>query len=115
MRLDLRGTPSQHAEAMHKRGCVVVFTAAPALSGRYAMDWATLADLGVLARDAAAGLGLPAGATTVAWEDWAGHSHLFTAAQIQALYRALRDQAARLRAIATGQAPSLPPQPITIP
>ena len=91
----------------------------PFATATYALDQTTMDQLGAVARDDAAGLGLPAGASTFTYPDLAGTPHALSGAQVQALYKAQRDclyalntQAAVMKA---GGSPSWPAQTATIP
>jgi hypothetical protein len=119
MRLNVAATPQQRAAILTAAGCAVVFTNAPDLSATYALDDTTLAQIGSVARDAAAGLGLPFFERTdpnarFNYPDITRTPHVFTSEQVQSLYIALRDYTAGLAYYATGQIPEPPAQPVTI-
>jgi hypothetical protein len=100
------------AAAIATTGCRVEFATAPELSGLYGLD---LIVLGQAARDVAAGLGLPGGGETFDYHDMSGTTHAFTAAQVQGLYRGLRDFQTLLQRYANGDLPEPPQQPVVIP
>jgi hypothetical protein len=72
-------------------GIAIASTGTPAIDATYALDQTTLDQVGSVARDAAAGLGLPGGGATFVYPDIAGAPRTFTAAAIQGLYKAMRD------------------------
>lgn len=119
MRFDLRASPPQRMGMLIEAGIAVVFTSAPELSATYALDSTTLEQIRAVASDAAGGLGLPFGAATFNYPDKSSTPEApsikaFTAEQIQALYKTMRDYMAGLQYYATGQVPDPPPQPVTI-
>jgi hypothetical protein len=77
-------------------GLQITSTGTPALSARYSLDELTLAQIGSVARDAAAGLGLPEESASFTYPDLAGAPHDFSASAIQALYKAMRDFVSRV-------------------
>lgn len=99
-------------------GIAITSTAAPALSATYALDATTLDQIGSVARDSAAGLGLPGGAPSFTYPDATGAPRVFSEAQIIALYKAQRDLLFILNSqaaiMAHGGAPSWPVQAATI-
>jgi len=62
-----------------------------ALSCTMALDAVTMEQIGSVARDAASGMGLPAGSPVFVYPDINGQPRVFTEARIIALYRAQRD------------------------
>lgn len=72
-------------------GLGVTSTGTPALNATYALDQTTLDQIGSVARDAAAGLGLPGGGGTFIYPDASGTPHSFSSANVQDLYKAMRD------------------------
>ncbi len=84
-------TLAQILAAKLASGIAITSTGTPAISATYALDQTTLDQIGAVARDSAAGLGLPGGAATFTYPDINGVPRTFTGAQIQALYKAMRD------------------------
>jgi len=72
-------------------GIAITSNGTPALNATYALDALTLSQIQSVAQDAASGLGLPGGASTFTYPDITGQPHSFTAAQLIAVYRAMRD------------------------
>ena len=72
-------------------GITITSTATPTLNATFGLDAVTMDQIGSVARDSASGLGLPGGGTTFTYPDIKGTPHIFTAAQIIAVYRAMRD------------------------
>jgi hypothetical protein len=72
-------------------GLTVTSASAPALNATYALDSLTMDQIGSVARDAGAGLGLPGDAGTFVYPDITGLMHAFTEPQLIALYRAMRN------------------------
>lgn len=99
-------------------GLQIVSDASPALNGTYAIDPATMASLGSLARDVASGMGFPLGTATYVYNDLFGGPHTFTTTQFTSLYIAMRNYLTTLNIavtdLANGNFASLPPQPQTI-
>jgi hypothetical protein len=99
-------------------GIAITSTGTPALNATYALDQVTLDEVGALARDCAAGLGFPQGASTFAYPDIAGTPRTFTPPEMQALYRAMRDMVFLLNeamaTMAAGGSPSWPVQTAVI-
>jgi hypothetical protein len=99
-------------------GIAITSTGTPALNATYALDQTTLDQIGAVARDVAGGLGLPGGGASFSYPDIAGVPRSFTAANVQALYRAMRDLVFALdtqAAIANaGGVPAWPAQTATI-
>lgn len=99
-------------------GLAVASSGTPAISATYALDQTTLDQIGSVARDAASGLGLPGGLTTFVYPDINSTPRTLTSANVQALYRAMRDIVSALNtqaAIAlSGGTPSWPAQSATI-
>lgn len=79
-------------DALIANGFAVTFESFPAaLSSRYAVDDQTMNEIGSVARDAGSGLGLPGGLPVFTYPDFNSVPVQFTAAQLTALYKALRD------------------------
>ena len=100
-------------------GITITCIGASALSGVYALDQNTMDQIGAVARDFSAGLGLPGGAATFGYPNAGGSPVTFTGIQLCELYKAQRDllfllnqQAAIMGA---GGAPVWPAQTATIP
>jgi hypothetical protein len=96
-------------------GCQIQSAAMPVLNTLWALDDTTLTEIGSVARDSAAGLGLPLGQAAFAYPDMHGNQVVCTPAQVQALYKALRDYVAVYTAFSSGRSPQPPPQPWQIP
>jgi hypothetical protein len=99
-------------------GIAIACTGNSALDATYALDDATMGQIGAVARDDAAGLGLPGGDPTFTYPDASGVPRIFTGARLQALYRAQRDLLFHLQtqaaAMAAGGTPVWPVQTATI-
>lgn len=99
-------------------GIAITSTATPALDATYALDPTTLDQIGSVARDAGAGLGLPGGLSSFAYPDATGAPHSFSATDIAHLYKAMRDLVFALNEQAAvaeaGGSPSWPAQIATI-
>ena len=99
-------------------GIAITSTSTAALSTTYALDDVTLAQIGSVAQDAAAGLGLPGGGATFVYPDINSVPRTFTSAQIIALYKAMRDLVFQLQTqaaiAAAGGVPVYPAQSATI-
>lgn len=108
-------TPAEQGAAAFAAGCQIISAGTPALSGRYALDPASQAAVVAVQTRINAGLGLPLGATTIAWPDMGGTVHTLTAAQFTVLAAELSDYVYLVDQFAAGLAPSLPPQPYPIP
>ncbi|SRR5258708_29145425 len=72
-------------------GITITSAATPALNATYALDSVTLTQIQAVAQDSAAGMGLPGNAATFSYPDIKGQQHTFTASQLIAVYRAMRD------------------------
>lgn len=72
-------------------GLTVQFNANPALNGRYSIGPDSRNNITALATSIAVGLGLPLGASTVAYLDVDGAPHQFTADQFKQFAAAMRD------------------------
>lgn len=100
-------------------GIAVTSTGTAALSATYALDSMTLDQIGSVARDAAAGLGLPGGLSTFTYPDINGSPHTFASADVQNIYKAMRNLLFALNTqaavMAAGGSPSWPVQTATIP
>jgi hypothetical protein len=112
----LAGSALQERLAM---GLQVTSTGNPAISGTYALDATTLDQIGAVARDFGAGLGLPGGGSVFYYPDRSALLHAFTGPEIVEVYRAMRDlllilntQAAAMR---FGASPTWPDQTVTLP
>ena len=110
---------AQELDTRIAAGISVTSTSTPTLNATYALDAVTLDQIGSVARDAAAGLGLPGGATTFSYPDSTGTPHALSGAQVQALYKAQRDLLFALNTqaavVAHGGEPTWPAQTGTIP
>jgi hypothetical protein len=99
-------------------GIAITCTGNSTLDATYALDDATMGQIGAVARDDAAGLGLPGGDPTFTYPDAGGVPRIFTGARLQALYRAQRDLLFHLQtqaaAMAAGGTPAWPVQTATI-
>lgn len=99
-------------------GIQITSTGTQSLSATYALDDLTLAQIGSIARDAASGLGLPGGGNTFSYPDISGVPKSLSAANVQALYKAMRDLVWQLNTqfavLAQGGTPSWPAQTATI-
>jgi hypothetical protein len=100
-------------------GIAITSSGNASLSATYPLDTASFALTGAIARDAASGLGLPHGLSTVPIADTDGTTHDFDEAGAIALYKAERDMISALgtqRDIqAGGGTPTWPPQSAVIP
>lgn len=111
-------TPGQVLAAKIGIGIAITSTGSASVSATYALDAVTLDQVGSVARDAAAGLGLPGGGSSFAYPDITGAMKTLSAANVQGIYKAMRDllfalnvQAAILGA---GGTPTWPAQTATI-
>jgi hypothetical protein len=84
-------TPAQQAASLLAAGLAITCASVPAINGTFALDPTTMDQIGSVARDCAAGLGLPLGAPAFAYPDITGANKNFAPAQLQELYKALRD------------------------
>jgi hypothetical protein len=111
-------TPSELLATRLAVGIAITSTGTPALDTTYSLDQITLDQIGSVARDAAAGLGLPLGASTFSYPDITGSPRSFTSVSIRDLYKAMRDLVFELNtqaAIATqGGTAEWPVQSVTI-
>jgi hypothetical protein len=73
-------------------GVAVTSTSNPGLNTTFALDATTLTQIGSVARDVSAGLGLPGEADTFTYPDSAGTPRAFTPLQVIALYKAMRNR-----------------------
>ncbi|MGB8840764.1 MAG: hypothetical protein WCC64_06810 [Aliidongia sp.] len=109
----------QAVPLLQASGVAIISTSTPSLSGTYAIDPVSLANLTALSTGIAAGKPLPGGGTTFNYADIAGVQHAFTAAAFLNLAAAIEsyvydfDQA--LAALIAGQAATIPAAPLTIP
>jgi hypothetical protein len=99
-------------------GVAITSTGTPDINAIYALDHTTLDQIGSVARDAAAGLGLPGGLQNFTYPDMAGAPKALTSANVQAIYRAMRDLVFALETqeavMAAGGTPQWPDQRATI-
>jgi len=72
-------------------GVQVNYTTNSALNAVYPLDFASMATVGAIARDAASGLGFPGGLGTYSYSDITGTPHDFTVSEFTAFYRVTRD------------------------
>jgi hypothetical protein len=121
------GSPAELIQVMQQQvvpllqasGIAIISTSTPSLSGTYAIDPASLANLTALSTGIAAGKPLPGGGTSFNYADLAGVQHAFTAAAFLNLAAAIEtyvydfDQA--LAALIAGQSATMPAPPLTIP
>jgi hypothetical protein len=114
MRFSLQVAPSARVTALTSLGVAITFTGFPALSVVYPLDDVSLLTLGNVARDAAAGLGLPMETGTYPQQDLSGAFHVLTSAQVQKLYVRLRDYRRGLVLYALGYTKTLPAAPAAI-
>jgi hypothetical protein len=100
-------------------GIAITCAAVPSLNATYALDAQTLNEIGSVARDAAAGLGLPGDAATFWYPDATGAPRTFDAAHVIALYKKMRNLMLALSTqaavMAHGGTPAWPAQTATIP
>lgn len=87
----------------------------PMLSAIWALDMITTNQIGSVAKDAAAGMGLPMSQPYFAYPDRNGTMRLMNAEEVQQLYRAMRDYIAGIMMYDTGRQENLPGQPVYIP
>lgn len=95
-------------------GCRIQSASNPVLNTTWALDEETLTEIGSVARDSAAGLGLPMGASVFQYPDKSGMPVACTPAQMQLLYKALRDYVAASQGYAAGKIAQPPAQPFVI-
>jgi hypothetical protein len=117
---DLLGVMQQQAVPRFQvSGVAIISTSTPSLSGTYAIDPASLANLTALSTGIAAGKPLPGGGTTFNYADIAGVQRAFTAASFLNLAAAIEtyvydfDQA--LAALIASQSATMPAPSLTIP
>jgi hypothetical protein len=100
-------------------GIAITSTGTPAISATYALDQVTLDQIGAVARDAGAGLGLPGGLPTFTYPDIEGEPQTLSQANVIALYKAMRDLLFALNTtaatLAAGGDADWPVQSVTIP
>jgi hypothetical protein len=112
-------TPEQHVADRIAQGITITSTSTAAASAVYALDATTMEQIGSVARDDAAGLGLPGGAPSFTYPDASGTPHALSGPQVQALYKAQRDLLWALNTQAAvaerGGTPTWPPSTATIP
>jgi hypothetical protein len=85
-----------------------------ALSAIWRVDDAALTELGNVARDAGAGLGLPLGLSTFDYADRGGTARTMSADEVKQIYMAMRDYVAAIVLYDTDVAEALPGQPVFI-
>jgi hypothetical protein len=102
------------SQAAIDAGMMVQFASNSSLSTIWALDDTTLTQIKGVANDSASGLGLPGGFPVFAYPDRAGVQRVMTGAEVEALYRAMRDYVAAIRMFDVGRAASLPGQPVYI-
>jgi len=93
-------------------GMMTLCESNPSLSTIWALDETTTSQIGDVAKDAAAGLGLPLGMSVFAYPDRGGTARIMTSAEVQTLYRTMRDYVMGIVLYDTGRAPGLPGQPV---
>ena len=97
----------------------VTSTGTPDINAAYSLGSNALSQIGMVARDVAAGFGFPSGEATFQYPDAAGILHDLTEANIQDLYKAMRSQIASItsavQTLALGGAAVIPSNAVTIP
>lgn len=100
-------------------GITIVSDSTPAINSTYGLDPTTLDQIGTVARDSAAGFGLPLGAESFQYPDMDGNIRSLSEPNVQNLYKAMRNYvAATTYAIKTrvmGGAADLPSSTVPIP
>ena len=115
------GPPAFSAILIEKiaNGIAITSLSNPEVNCTMALDQLTMDQIGSVARDAASGMGLPAGANTFVYPDINGNPRIFGQAQIIGLYKAQRDLLFALNTQAAigqnGGEPDWPEQTGTIP
>jgi hypothetical protein len=99
--------------AIEAGGLEINFTAAPALSGVYAVDTETQADVVAIVAGLNAGMGFPGGVSELPWPDVTGAAHAFASAQFVSFAAAIRDYVYAVR-VAARTGASLPSNVVTI-
>lgn len=84
-------TPASTLQSKMAAGIAVTCDSNSALNAIYALDTTTMNQIGAVARDFAAGLGLPGGLTVFTYPDLGGTPRTFTGAQLVGLYTAQRN------------------------
>ena len=99
-------------------GLVVTSQSNTAVNGTYALDRTTLNQIGAVARDVGAGLGLPLGNDSFGYPDINGNIKMLNEQNIMDLYKAMRNFIAAttyaVQQSVTGQSVQLPPNTVTI-
>lgn len=112
-------TSDQELGTRKANGIAITCTSNPEIDATYALDDRSVAVIGSVARDVAAGLDFPAGASTYDYADLDGTPHTFDEAQFVAFYKAARDLVNALTTqasiMAGGGEPVWPDQTATIP
>lgn len=112
-------TPMQILVEKIATGIAITSDSAPELNATYAMDSKTMDQIGSVARDVGANLGLPGGGSAFVYPDITGQPHSFTEAQLKACYQAMRDLLWKLNTQAAimqqGGIPTWPVQSAKIP
>lgn len=85
-------SPDQLMAAEIAAGLAVTSASNPSLNTTFALDPMTLDQIGSVARDVGAGLGLPGDGATFTYPDAAGTPRAFSPAQVIALYKAMRNR-----------------------
>ena len=97
-------------------GCPVVSAGTPALSGTYAIDAASTANINAVSTYITVNGKFPAGQTSIPWPDIAGAVHVFpSTAAFQAFASAVADWVMKVSLFQMGQASALPTGSETIP
>ena len=99
-------------------GITITYTGNSAINAVYGLTDDIVAEIGVVARDYAASLGMPAAITSCIYEDLSGANHAFTPTQMVDFYKAIRDMRYLLQVqhdiMAAGGTPDWPTQSATI-
>ncbi len=97
-------------------GCPVVSAGTPALSGTYAIDAASTANINAVSTYITVNGKFPAGQASIPWPDIAGAVHVFpSTASFQAFASAVADWVMKISLFQMGQASVLPTGSETIP
>jgi hypothetical protein len=111
---DARQQAGMRLAQIKAAGCTIASTAMPALNTTWSLDATTMDQIGSVARDYKAGLGLPRGLTTFTYPDRDRTPVTLTGDQLSALYQALRDYTAAASEYLAGAPTDPPPQPFVI-
>lgn len=114
MRLSLRAPVPMKLQEALAPGVAVAFISSPELNGTYSCSATAIDALRIVANDAGSGNGLPFNADFYSYMDIDGNQHAFTADEIRALYRALRDYVIELGYFTSGEVTTAPATPVTI-